>query len=134
MQIAEGLKNSVTLGVGQFCTKPGVVVCLDDAATQAFIEELMRRMADCRRGDDAQSRNCQTRLRRGAGGLPAIGQSIDPICRRRRYSGQSSPRRPSSSSQDHRWREELFGPATVVVVATVRRGSLRKSPLALRGN
>src|SRR5207244_6627622 len=25
-QIAEGLKNSVTLGVGQFCTNPGVVV------------------------------------------------------------------------------------------------------------
>ena len=44
-QIAQGLKQSVTLGVGQFCTKPGVVVGLDDEATRRFageVSELMR--------------------------------------------------------------------------------------------
>jgi alpha-ketoglutaric semialdehyde dehydrogenase len=35
-QIAQGLKQSVTLGVGQFCTKPGVVVGIDDPATRKF--------------------------------------------------------------------------------------------------
>ena len=35
-QIAEGLKNSVTLGVGQFCTCPGLVVGLEGEATDAF--------------------------------------------------------------------------------------------------
>jgi NADP-dependent aldehyde dehydrogenase len=37
-QIAEGLKASVTLGMGQFCTNPGVVIGLDGDATRRFIE------------------------------------------------------------------------------------------------
>jgi NADP-dependent aldehyde dehydrogenase len=44
-QIAQGLKQSVTLGVGQFCTKPGVVVGIDDPATRKFaasVAELMK--------------------------------------------------------------------------------------------
>jgi NADP-dependent aldehyde dehydrogenase len=36
-QIAEGLKNSVTLGVGQFCTNPGLVVGVEGEATRAFV-------------------------------------------------------------------------------------------------
>ncbi len=35
-KIAEGLKNSVTLGAGQFCTKPGLVFGLQDAAFEQF--------------------------------------------------------------------------------------------------
>ena len=35
-QIAEGLKNSVTLGVGQFCTKPGLVFAIGGADLDAF--------------------------------------------------------------------------------------------------
>jgi 2,5-dioxopentanoate dehydrogenase len=37
-QIAQGLKQSITLGVGQFCTKPGLVVGLDGNATRTFID------------------------------------------------------------------------------------------------
>ena len=37
-QIAQGLKQSITMGVGQFCTKPGVVVGLKDEATRRFVE------------------------------------------------------------------------------------------------
>ena len=39
-QIAEGLKNSVTLGVGQFCTKPGLVIVPEGAEAEEFIEHL----------------------------------------------------------------------------------------------
>ncbi len=35
--IAEGLVNSVTLGSGQFCTKPGLVFVVDNADSQALI-------------------------------------------------------------------------------------------------
>ncbi|MDO1448907.1 aldehyde dehydrogenase (NADP(+)) [Rhodocytophaga aerolata] len=35
--IADGLSKSVTLGVGQFCTNPGLVVTLQSEATKAFI-------------------------------------------------------------------------------------------------
>jgi alpha-ketoglutaric semialdehyde dehydrogenase len=35
-KVAEGLKNSVTMGVGQFCTKPGLVFGLGGEAFDAF--------------------------------------------------------------------------------------------------
>ena len=38
--IAEGLKNSVTLGAGQFCTKPGLVFGLQGAAFDQFQKTL----------------------------------------------------------------------------------------------
>jgi NADP-dependent aldehyde dehydrogenase len=38
--IAEGLHRSLTLGVGQFCTNPGLTVVLADPATEAFIAKL----------------------------------------------------------------------------------------------
>lgn len=38
-QIVEGLKTSVTLGVGQFCTKPGLVFGLGSAEFETFAEK-----------------------------------------------------------------------------------------------
>jgi NADP-dependent aldehyde dehydrogenase len=38
-QIVEGLKNSVTLGVGQFCTKPGLVFGLGGTEFEGFAEQ-----------------------------------------------------------------------------------------------
>jgi NADP-dependent aldehyde dehydrogenase len=35
-QIAEGLKNSLTMGVGQFCTKPGLTFALSGEATEVL--------------------------------------------------------------------------------------------------
>jgi NADP-dependent aldehyde dehydrogenase len=40
--IAEALKNSVTLGVGQFCTKPGLIFGVAGEAWDAFQLELVR--------------------------------------------------------------------------------------------
>ena len=45
-QIAEGLKGSVTLGVGQFCTKPGLVIGIkgpDFAQFEAFFKQAMEK-------------------------------------------------------------------------------------------
>lgn len=39
-KIAEGLKNSVTLGVGQFCTKPGLVFGVQGAEFEQFRQTL----------------------------------------------------------------------------------------------
>ena len=38
--IATGLHASITLGVGQFCTQPGVVFLVDDEAGHAFVDKL----------------------------------------------------------------------------------------------
>ncbi|HEX5057376.1 MAG TPA: aldehyde dehydrogenase (NADP(+)) [Gammaproteobacteria bacterium] len=45
-QIAEGFVASLTLGTGQFCTNPGMVIALDDEATAVFIAETARRLAE----------------------------------------------------------------------------------------
>ncbi len=37
--IAEGLMQSVAMGVGQFCTNPGLVIGKDDAQLQTFLEK-----------------------------------------------------------------------------------------------
>ena len=45
-KIAEALKNSVMMGVGQFCTKPGIVVAIDDAATLKLNWSIIRTWPD----------------------------------------------------------------------------------------
>jgi NADP-dependent aldehyde dehydrogenase len=43
--IAEGLSGSITMGAGQFCTKPGVVFYVGDADGQLFATRLAERLA-----------------------------------------------------------------------------------------
>ena len=44
--IAIGLAQSITNGAGQFCTKPGWVFLTEGAATDQFLEQLVRAMAE----------------------------------------------------------------------------------------
>jgi len=44
-EIAEGLAGSITMGTGQFCTKPGLVFVPDDDAGRAFSRELAARVS-----------------------------------------------------------------------------------------
>ncbi len=44
--IAEGLSGSVTMGVGQFCTSPGLVVADDNDATSHFADQLALRQRE----------------------------------------------------------------------------------------
>ncbi len=43
--IAAGLHASMTLGVGQFCTQPGLIFLRDDALTQDFLDKVAERVA-----------------------------------------------------------------------------------------
>jgi NADP-dependent aldehyde dehydrogenase len=43
--IAAGLHASVTLGVGQFCTNPGLIFVQDTTSAQVFLRQLKERMA-----------------------------------------------------------------------------------------
>ena len=45
-QIAAGLRQSVTLGVGQFCTCPGIIVLLDGPEAEAFLTQTAALLAD----------------------------------------------------------------------------------------
>jgi acyl-CoA reductase-like NAD-dependent aldehyde dehydrogenase len=43
--LATALAGSITLGCGQFCTSPGVIVVRGDAASQAFVQQLAEALA-----------------------------------------------------------------------------------------
>lgn len=43
-KVAEGLAASVTLGVGQFCTNPGLVFLLDSPQTSTFLDTLAQKI------------------------------------------------------------------------------------------
>src|SRR5690606_6786186 len=44
-KIAKELAGSITLGVGQFCTNPGMVLAIDNDATKKFAEALATEIA-----------------------------------------------------------------------------------------
>jgi len=48
--IASGLKNSLTLGVGQFCTKPGIIIGIAGADMEAFKSKLCLEIQDSAAG------------------------------------------------------------------------------------
>jgi alpha-ketoglutaric semialdehyde dehydrogenase len=118
--IAEGLATSVTLGVGQFCTNPGVVVGVASSAFDRFVQRL-----------DALIRQAQP----GTMLYPALLESYEAGVRRLSAvagtttvrasaggAGQTSCALPSlfdTTAQTflrHReLAEEVFGPSTVVV-------------------
>jgi len=115
-QIATGLYGSVTLGAGQFCTKPGLVLLGRDSATEQLsgkLRELMTGAPD------------QVLLTAG------ISKSYDRGVEQRAKLRQAASANPSASGfravstlfetdldsvmSDHDLTEELFGPSTLIV-------------------
>ena len=44
--IATGLAGSLTLGAGQFCTKPGLTLVIDDPQTNQFLDQLTSKLSE----------------------------------------------------------------------------------------
>lgn len=45
-EIAQGLAGSITLGTGQFCTKPGLVLVINDGNYSTFVSDLAKELED----------------------------------------------------------------------------------------
>jgi NADP-dependent aldehyde dehydrogenase len=119
-QIAQGLRQSVTMGVGQFCTKPGVIVGLDDDATRRFAESFSKQMESAPRGAMLHAGILSSYLEgvkqiSGVSGVKASPQQIStgpgaaPTVFR--TDGNTFLGNPKLG-------EELFGPSTVFVTAS----------------
>jgi len=118
-QIAQSLAKSVTVGVGQFCTKPGLLIGLRDASLTAFSKNL---------ADAISATPCATMLHSGISERYRTG-----IARRqsdRALQLATTQRSDLASTQvsaavfatdaksflsNSELAEELFGPATLVV-------------------
>jgi NADP-dependent aldehyde dehydrogenase len=116
--LAGGLKDAVTLGVGQFCTNPGLTIGMGDAGFDDVVTQLDTLMRSAPRG---------TML------TPAIGRAYQAgVLRLRGLNGVSTRQSsaPGEESQGvpslfvtgagvflrhHEVREEVFGPSTVVI-------------------
>jgi alpha-ketoglutaric semialdehyde dehydrogenase len=129
-QIAEGLKASVTLGVGQFCTSPGLVVGLEGDATRRFVADAASLFDAAPQGNmlyagirDAYRSGVQRFA--GVPGVTLAGRSPDGTPATEGGAGFAAGAalftadartfvdRPELS-------EEVFGPSTLVVTARSR--------------
>lgn len=126
--IAQGLAGSVTLGVGQFCTNPGLVFVPEQAA-DAFAEQLSAALADAKGGTAlhkgiAESYAASVAARTGRDDLETVvGQTGNTAASEQ---GQGAePMHPyvfrttlEAFASDSRLAEEAFGPATTLVTYT----------------
>ncbi|MGH9844969.1 MAG: aldehyde dehydrogenase (NADP(+)) [Blastocatellia bacterium] len=118
--IAEGLKNSITLGVGQFCTCPGLTVGIGDEHFSRFTARLGELIVSAQPGTMLYPGILQA-YEAGVKRLAAI-KGVQTIQSTSTADLTKSEARPSVFGTDtktfaahHALSEELFGPSTVVV-------------------
>jgi 2,5-dioxopentanoate dehydrogenase len=116
--IAEGLKDSVTLGVGQFCTNPGLTVGMRDERFDALVNQLEQLMRVAPPGTMLTPAICRS-YEAGVLRLSAI-QGVSTT--RSSSAAVESQALPSVFVTDaavflrhQQVGEEVFGPSTVVV-------------------
>ena len=132
--IADGLKSSVTLGVGQFCTNPGLTIGLDGEGFERFVRRMEVLIGEAQPGTMLYPALFES-YEAGVHRLSAIGDTR--TVRSSMGTGvQACQARPSlfatgaQTFLGHReLGEELFGPSTVVV----RCGSRDEMEAVARG-
>src|SRR5688500_17603062 len=118
--IAEGLKNSVTLGVGQFCTNPGLTIGIDDERFEQFVRRMEALIGEAPPGTMLYPAIFES-YEAGVGRLSAIDgtRTIRSSTGASASDGQARPSLFATGAQSfmrHReLGEELFGPSTVIV-------------------
>jgi len=122
-QLAEGVKNSVTLGTGQFCTKPGLVLVQDGPGLEAFRAELARQFSAAAPGTMLHQEICnayQKGLRTAVAipGVSLVGRSGSPVT-----AAQTHGEPTLLATTAHNFlsqpalANEVFGPFTLLIVA-----------------
>ena len=118
--IAEGLKNSVTLGVGQFCTNPGLTIGIGDERFEQFVRRMEVLIGEAQPGtmlSPAVFESYEVGVRR----LSAIDdtRTIRSSIATGIEECQARPSLVATGAQTfmrHReLGEEVFGPSTVIV-------------------
>ncbi|HEY3780257.1 MAG TPA: aldehyde dehydrogenase (NADP(+)) [Fimbriimonadaceae bacterium] len=117
-QIAKGYATSLTLGVGQFCTNPGVLVCVKSEATDAFLRAVSSHLAESVPGcmlNEGILRNFHA----GADRLSAHGLVTD-LTKTEQPNGRAQAALFTTSArhfiENRSLQEEVFGPAAIAVV------------------
>lgn len=137
--IADGLSKSVSLGGGQFCTKPGVVLLIDSPAADAFVASLQKFLAAV---PPVNMLNCSLRdgFARSTEKLGATAGVKTTLARQTPGHAGSTAALYETTGQawrdTHTLREEAFGPGTLIVRckdAADLDATLRAAPGSLTG-
>lgn len=135
--IAEGLKGSVTMGNGQFCTKPGVVMAFDDPAFNKFRDKLQGLMA----GQAPGTLLHPGILKSYDEGVKAFGTLAHVVTKSATAADKTKTQAEAAVFEtdslhflkEERLREEVFGPATLLVRCGTR-DELEKAARAMDGH
>ncbi len=121
--IAQGLLGSFTLGVGQFCTKPGLVFALRGADTDAFLQKLAEavRAAPCGTMLTSGIRDAFVKNRDTVTAVAGVKPLAEATAAAAAGRTESQPSVATTTAQDFLKHPELateaFGPFTLVIVA-----------------
>jgi alpha-ketoglutaric semialdehyde dehydrogenase len=119
--IAEGLADSITLGVGQFCTNPGVVLGVEGGDLDRFGQQLADRLGGADPGvmlyarlREAYEEGVSRARDRGARPLTAVSSfgADDALARPELLAAEAA-----RVIEDPALRQEMFGPASLLVTA-----------------
>lgn len=120
-KIAKALSVSVTMGVGQFCTNPGLILVVDSEASRAFIESFAGAFVTTTPGTMLNKNICKAYV----GGIEALNNAGATLVAEATTpaNADKSEARPAAFSTsasafltDKVFTEEVFGPATLFVV------------------
>ena len=132
--IADGLKSSVTLGVGQFCTNPGLTIGINDERFEQFVHRMEVLVGEAQPATMLYPAIFES-YEAGVHRLSAIDgtRTVRASMAARLQDCQARPSLFATGAQTfmrHReLREELFGPSTVIV----RCGSRDEMEAVARG-
>ncbi|MBF8778129.1 aldehyde dehydrogenase (NADP(+)) [Pseudomonas fulva] len=115
--LAKTLAASITLGCGQFCTSPGVIVLLDSPHSQRFVAQLAEATAPI-----TTHRMLTPDMQQGfEGAVATVAANATPVFPTHADDAGPAPRlfatNAASFIANANLREEMFGPAALIVSA-----------------
>lgn len=121
--IAEGLASSLSLGVGQFCTNPGLVLMEKGEASKSFMDRLVSAVESIEAGTMLTS-GIKSAFEKGIGNLVNIGVgkvAAGPAASTANaVQAQVFQTNYSALKNSPQLAEEVFGPSSVIVEAEAR--------------
>lgn len=122
---AEGLKASVTLGVGQFCTNPGLVVGIEDEPLRRMTEKMNSLIAETAPATMLHPgilRAYEEGVEKfkGVGGVSAVQTGAAPRAGSTEAGAVAFTTNAHTFLENPQLGEELFGPSTLIVSCSSR--------------
>ncbi len=128
-KIAQGLAGSVTLGVGQFCTNPGVVMALQSDEAESLISETGKHLSEAAAGTmlTAGIKKAYTSGVEKFKGVSEVAVVANGKGEEGESKGQAHILRTTATNflQHPELSEEVFGPSTLAVSANSKEELLK---------